>query len=82
MYVYLPNMNALRTFNNREVVLPPIQDVLGISKQMTFPFQYSVTSKLVNLPKLIHSAIQISDILVLSVRCKLSDVLYFSVLIF
>jgi hypothetical protein len=40
MYVYLLNMNALCAFNNREVVLTPIRNVEGISKEMTFLLQY------------------------------------------
>jgi hypothetical protein len=72
MYVFLPNINTLCTFNNREVVLQPIQNVVRISNL----FQYQVTSRLVNLPKLIYSAIQISDILVLSVRCKFINLIF------
>jgi hypothetical protein len=76
MYVYLPNMNALCTFNSRGVVLLPIQYALGISKKMTFLFHYYITSRFENLPKLIYSATQVSNFVVFSVRCELINFLF------
>jgi hypothetical protein len=54
----------------REVVLPPIQNVVGIRKQITILILQQVTSWLVTPPKFIYSPIQVSDVLVRTVRYK------------
>jgi hypothetical protein len=49
---------------------------VGICKQITIFILYQVCSWLVTLLKFIHSSIQISNILVLAVCCKLTDFIF------
>jgi hypothetical protein len=67
-YVLLPNIHIQLL---RKVVLPPIQNIVEICKQITILIFHYVISRLVAPLKLIYSSIQVSDVLVLTVRCKL-----------
>jgi hypothetical protein len=55
------------TFNNWPVILPCIQNTVGICKHVTFLIPYKVSFMLVTHCKFIYVSIQISDILVLTV---------------
>jgi hypothetical protein len=55
----------------RKIVLRPGKNVVGICKQITILILHEVASMLVATIKLIYSSIQVTDVLVLTVRCKL-----------
>jgi hypothetical protein len=62
-------------FSNREVVLPCIR-IVGICKQITFLVHHYVISMLIAPLKFIYSLIQVSGVLVLTVRCRLINFVF------
>jgi hypothetical protein len=53
----------------REAVLPPVQNIVIIFKQITILILHSFTCRLVTPLKSIYSSMHVSNILVLTVRC-------------
>jgi hypothetical protein len=66
--IRLTSLN-LCTFNNREVALPPIENIVEICKQIIILNLHQVISRFVTPLKFIYSCMQVSNALVLTVRC-------------
>jgi hypothetical protein len=63
MNFYLPNdIDPMSIQYPRKVILPHIQNVVAIYKQITILILYQVTTKVVILLELIYSSIQTSNI--------------------
>jgi hypothetical protein len=60
----------------REVALPFIRNIMGVCKPITILILHQVTSRLVTPLKLIYSSIQVSNVLVLAVLCKLINFVF------
>jgi len=52
-------------------ILPPIQNTLGICKQITILILDNINSRLVTFPKFIYASVQISNILCFIISFKL-----------
>jgi hypothetical protein len=66
----------------REVVIPPVQEVVGICKQISNLILHPITSRLTAPLKLIYSSIQVNNVLVLTVSCNLINFVFQIVLLF
>jgi hypothetical protein len=53
----------------REVILPSIQNAVGICKQITILIHYKVSSMLVTLYDLIYASTEVCNVLVLTAFC-------------
>jgi hypothetical protein len=67
---------TLCTFSKRVVVLPHIQNIEGIRKQITSLIFHEVASRSVTPLKLIYSSIEVSNVFVLIVRCDLINFVF------
>jgi hypothetical protein len=54
-----------------EIIIPSIQNAVGICEQISILIHYQVSSTLVTLLKFIYAAIQVANVLVLTAFCKL-----------
>jgi len=59
-----------------EVILPSVQNIVGICKQITIIIFYYVSYRLVTFRKFIYASIHISHIFVLTVRFKLINLFF------
>jgi hypothetical protein len=59
-----------------KIILPPIQNTVGICKQITILHFYHISSRLVTLLEFIYTPVQISNILILTVCFKLINFVF------
>jgi len=63
MYVCLPNIiNPMYIQQLREIVPRPSQNTVAVCNQITLLIPYYISSRLVNLLKIIDAPVQVSDI--------------------
>jgi len=68
MYFSLPNIiNPIYIEQLREMIPPPIQNIVKVCNQITLLIVYCVSSRLVNFIKVADAPVQVSDILFLTV---------------
>jgi hypothetical protein len=74
MYFYLPNIpDTMYIQYLKEVVLPPVPNIVRICKQITILILQKVTSMLLTPLKGIYLSTEVSNVLVLIVPCKLTN---------
>jgi hypothetical protein len=77
MYFYLLNIAGIMHIQElRKVVPPPIQNIVRICKQITIFIFYYVITRMAAPFKFIYSSLLSSDVLFLTVHCKLVNFVF------